>query len=71
MAVRLAGGGVRTVQHLAERGVRLVFEVWPSRCPRMLRSPEKAPGEAKIHRIVGTCLHLESPFAGRSQVVRI
>ena len=41
----MAEGGVRTVQHLAERGVRLVFEVWPSRCPRVLRSPETAPLE--------------------------
>ena len=30
----MAGGGVRTVQHLGRRGVRQVFEVCPSRCPR-------------------------------------
>ena len=45
VAVRFAGGGIRTVQHLAERGVRLVFE--PSRCPRVLRSPETATGRPK------------------------
>ena len=49
----MAGGGVRTVQHLAERGVRLVFEVWPSRCPRVLRSPETAPERPKYTVLSG------------------
>ena len=49
----MAEGGVRTVQHLAERGVRLVFEVWPSRCPRVLRSPETATGRPKYTVLSG------------------
>ena len=70
MAVRLAGGGVRTVQHLERRGVRQVFEVCPSRCLQVTPLTRNWPRKAKTHRIGGTCLYLESLCADRSQVVR-
>ena len=51
------GGGVRTVptvQHLAERGVQLLFEVWPCLGARgCSRSPEAAPERPKYTVLSG------------------
>ena len=83
VAIRLAGGGVRTVQHLAERGVRLVFEVFvhlgARGCSAHLKQPLERPKYTVLsgHVFIWSLYlridlrYLESLFADRSQVVCI
>ena len=61
----MAGGGVRTVQHLGRRGVRQVFEVCPSRCPRMSN-----PGmpRARLTQCHHSSAHREAPFHDRKSL---